>query len=117
MSANHVKPASPTLSTGKQQEPLAPRGDWYRRWMLRWQKSRRYQRGLAAATQDHSRPASLRTDPDQDCDWCPTVMVRDGAPGMSWSEVVKVAAIAVALSAALAALYAFIAMKTGAPPP
>jgi hypothetical protein len=44
-------------------------------------------------------------------------MVRDGALGMSWSEVVKVAAIAVALSAALAALYAFIAMKTGAPPP
>jgi hypothetical protein len=44
-------------------------------------------------------------------------MVRDGAPGMSWSEILKVAAIAVALSAALAALYAFIAMKTGAAPP
>jgi hypothetical protein len=43
-------------------------------------------------------------------------MVRDGALGMSWSEVVKVAAIAVALSAVFAALYAFVAIKTGAPP-
>jgi hypothetical protein len=34
---------------------------------------------------------------------------------MSWSEVVKVAAIAVAILAVLAALYAFIAKKTGAP--
>jgi|SoiMetStandDraft_2_1073263.scaffolds.fasta_scaffold314896_2 hypothetical protein len=73
--------------------------------------------GSQRLSQDDTRPASLRTDPDQDCDRCPTVLVRDGARGMSWSEVVKVAAIAVALSAALAALYAFIAMKSGAPPP
>ena len=45
-----------------------------------------------------------------------TPTVRDGALGMSWSEVVKVAAIAVAILAVLAALYAFIAKKTGAPP-
>jgi hypothetical protein len=37
--------------------------------------------------------------------------------GWSWSDVVKVAVIAVGLAAVLAALYAFIAMKTGAPPP
>ena len=42
--------------------------------------------------------------------------MRDGALGMSWSDVVKVAAIAVAILAVLAALYAFIAKKTGAPP-
>jgi hypothetical protein len=37
--------------------------------------------------------------------------------GWSWSDVVKVAMIAVGLSAVLAVLYAFIAIKAGAPPP